>query len=211
MLAIQFVALTIGCQRGSSSGAAGGPTRADIPPASDAATVPTSTVSVPAPVPSPTARAAPSAEADFEGTAGIIEKKGVVGKTVVQSDVRAARHAGYDRIVFEFEGPALPSYHLEYVDRPLHRCGSGQVVDIAGEGWLRVRFETAAAHDERGKATIAEADRQRKYTLGMLRELVLTCDFEGQVIWVLGAKSPNRYRVLELQRPTRLVVDIRHR
>jgi len=30
------------------------------------------------------------------------------------------------------------------------------------------------------------------------------------VTWVLAVQSPNRYRVLELEDPARLVIDVRH-
>jgi len=43
-----------------------------------------------------------------------------------------------------------------------------------------------------------------------VKELISTCDFEAEVEWVAGVASPNRYRVLELRNPTRLVVDIKH-
>jgi hypothetical protein len=38
----------------------------------------------------------------------------------------------------------------------------------------------------------------------------LTCDFEGKVVFVLGLVSKKPYRVVELQNPTRLVVDVKH-
>jgi hypothetical protein len=30
------------------------------------------------------------------------------------------------------------------------------------------------------------------------------------VEWVMGVSSPNKYRVLELKSPTRLVIDVKH-
>jgi hypothetical protein len=147
----------------------------------------------------------------FVGTAGVTEVRRSLARAAILTAVRAARHPGFDRIVFEFEGKQLPGHHVEYVDRPIRRCGSGHAVEVAGDGWLRVRLEPADAHDDQGKATIAERDRQRKLALGALRELILTCDFEGQVVWVLGLTSPNRYRLIELTAPPRLVVDVLHR
>ena len=43
----------------------------------------------------------------------------------------------------------------------------------------------------------------------IIREIESTCDFEGEVTWVIGVASPNRYQVLELASPARLVVDVR--
>jgi hypothetical protein len=143
----------------------------------------------------------------FEGTAGATHKPRPDAKTAVLRDVRAARHEHFDRVVFEFEGDALPGYHVEYIDKPVRQCGSGDVVEVAGHGWLAVRATPAAAHDEAGKATIPF--RERTLKLGVLEEMERTCDFEGEVTWVLGVSSANRYRVLELTKPARIVVDVK--
>ncbi|MBF5045454.1 hypothetical protein FGE12_23810 [Aggregicoccus sp. 17bor-14] len=141
-------------------------------------------------------------------TAGVVEKarsKAQAG-SVQLAAVRAAKQPGYDRVVFELSGDALPGYHLEYVDRPIVRCGSGEPTQVAGQAWLQVRLTGAQAHTDAGKPTVGP--RERKESLGVLRELEQTCDFEGEVTWVLGLQHPNRFRVLELKAPTRLVVDV---
>jgi len=144
-----------------------------------------------------------------EWTAGVVKREGPVAPPSAQlSAVRAARQEGFDRVVIEFAGGALPGYHVEYVDKPLIRCGSGEPTQVAGRGWLQVRLAGAQAHTEEGKPTVAP--RERTLQLGVLRELEQTCDFEGEVTWVLGLQKPNRFRVLELKAPTRLVVDVRH-
>jgi len=144
-----------------------------------------------------------------EWTAGIVDQKAPGARVALLRAVRAARHEGLDRVVFEFEGAGLPGYHLEYIDRPVRRCGSGDVAELLGDAWLQIAFEPAAAHTEAGKALL-EAREQRP-ALPIVREVELTCDFEAQVSVVLGVASPNRFRVLELASPTRLVVDVRHR
>jgi hypothetical protein len=148
--------------------------------------------------------------ADFEGTAGITEKKNPdVTGVAIMSAVRSARHGNYDRVVFEFLGNEMPTYHIEYIDEPVRACGSGNVVPLAGDGWLEVRFTDAQAHTPEGDATIK--DRDRSPNLPIVKDLKITCDFEAEVTWVMGVASPNRYRVLELQNPTRLAVDIKHK
>jgi hypothetical protein len=147
----------------------------------------------------------------FEGTAGITEKKNPnVKESVVAAYVRWARHDGYDRVVFEFLGDQLPNYKIEYVDKPVRACGSGDVVPFAGDGWLSVRFMGAQAHAPEGDATIPVGDRTQSPNLLIVKDLKMICDFEGEVEWVLGVASPNKYRVLELKNPTRLVADIKH-
>jgi hypothetical protein len=102
----------------------------------------------------------------------------------------------------------MPSYHIEYIDSPVRQCGSGEAVEIAGDAWLAIRVEPANAHTEAGQPTIEE--RVQRPELEVLRELRMTCDFEAQVVWVLGVSTPNQYRVMELIDPTRLVVDVSH-
>jgi hypothetical protein len=38
----------------------------------------------------------------------------------------------------------------------------------------------------------------------------LTCDFEAKVGFVLGLNSKKPYRVVELQNPTRLIIDVKN-
>lgn len=189
-----------------NSGSTGAPT---VPP--DVTPIDTRPIAAPpseAPLPAPRAKA-PEAGGDaaFEGTVALTEKKRLeVKKPVVLRDVRAGEHEGFERIVFEFANDQLPGYRLEYVAKPV-QCGSGEPAVVAGEGRLEVRLSPAQAHDEAGKVTIADRERQPK--LKVVREMELTCDFEGEVTWVLGVSSPNKFRVLELSKPARIVVDIR--
>jgi hypothetical protein len=119
--------------------------------------------------------------------------------------VRTGSHEGFVRVVFEF-AERVPGYHLEYVDRPVRQCGSGEPVPVAGDAWLEVRLRPAQAHTEAGEPTVAERDRRLDLT--PLHQLTLTCDFEADVTWVLGLATPGRYRVAEASGPPRLVVDV---
>jgi hypothetical protein len=140
-------------------------------------------------------------------TAKVVEKRKPDMHPVTLRKIRAGRHASFDRVVFEFTGSAVPGYHIEYVDRPVRQCGSGDTVRVAGDGWLSVRLTPAQAHTDAGRPTISYRERRLRFPL--LKELQSTCDFEGEVEWVLGVSSPNRYRVMELSNPARLVVDIK--
>lgn len=142
-----------------------------------------------------------------EWTAGVIDRPQLHAPAVTLIGVRTGSHDGFDRVVFEF-AERVPGYHIEYIDRPVRKCGSGEVTQVGGDGWLEVRMSPANAHTEQGRPTVAE--RERMPRLPLLAELELTCDFEAMVTWVLGVESPNRYRVQELTNPPRLVVDVRH-
>jgi len=94
------------------------------------------------------------------------------------------------------------------VDHPVRDCGQGAVVPISGDGFLLIRMQPSNAHTEAGEASVQ--NRQQSPNLPVLKELKLICDFEADVQWILGLASPNRYRVLELTNPSRLVVDVAH-
>jgi hypothetical protein len=151
----------------------------------------------------------PAGASDFEGTAGTTDKRNRADGAALLSAVRAARHDGFDRLVFEFRGDELPGYHIEYIDKPVRSCGSGEVIPLSGDARLQIRFEPTNAHTDDGKPTLAFRELVSK--LPTVIELKATCDFEAQVEWVAGVSSPNKYRVLELKGPTRLVVDIKHK
>lgn len=122
--------------------------------------------------------------------------------------VRIGKQAGADRLVFEFAGIGLPAWRVEYVDRPVRDCGTGDPVIVAGDAWLQVQFTGAQAHTEAGVAT--SGPRRRTIDQAVLRELVRLCDFEGEVTWVAGLASPNAYTPRVLEAPARLVIDIAH-
>jgi hypothetical protein len=192
--------LTTACQSAPvSQDADSGPANANISPS------PTSTPADP-PAP-PRVDEETGAQDDFVGTAGITEKpKGTENPALLKA-VRFGGHPGFDRAVFEFAS-VTPGYHIEYVDKPVYQCGSGEAVPVRGDGWLLVRFDRTNAHTDQGKPTIGNSEA--KPGLSMLKEAEMICDFEADVQWVLGVSSPNRYRVLELKDPARIVIDIKH-
>ncbi len=146
--------------------------------------------------------------AEFKGTAGTTQKKRDGIQPVLLKTVRTGKHESYDRVVFEFEGNALPGYVIEYVDKPVRDCGRGEVVPVGGDALLMVSLQPANAHTEAGQPTVRNV--QLNPDSKLMKDLKLICDFEAQVQWITGLASSNRYRVLELTNPARLVVDISH-
>lgn len=167
----------------------------------------------PEPTPPPS-RANPVAVGVGQWTVGIVEGGPEAGPgpepaTPTVTAVRTARHPDFDRFVLEFsEIGGLPSFHVEYVDRPVRECGSGHVVELPGDAWLQIRMSGARAHNDEGQVTVET--REGSPGLPNLLAHDLTCDFEAHVEWVLAVASPNRFRVLDLREPYRLVVDVRH-
>ncbi|WIG94567.1 hypothetical protein [Myxococcus sp. SDU36] len=156
----------------------------------------------------PTGDAPPEDLKNREWTTTPVSLKRRPAQSVTLRSVRAGTHAEFDRVVFEFDGPQVPGYQLQYVDKPIIQCGSGDETPLAGEGFLQVTLSPARGHDDQGRATVTALELKPK--LPTLLELVRTCDFEAEVTWVLGNKAPNDFRVMELSEPTRLVVDVKH-
>ncbi len=155
------------------------------------------------------AAAAPATSTDaFLGRTDPVEAQRPAIDPAVLSDVRAAAQATFDRVVFEFQTPAVPGYRVAYAEGPVRDCGSGETVDVQGASQLIVRLSPAQAHTETGIVTVK--GQERLLALPVLRELQLSCDFEGEVSWVLGLSALRPYRVSELPAPPRLVVDIQH-
>lgn len=158
--------------------------------------------------PTPPADESSDARTSFAGTTAVTEKKYETGGTVLLTAVRTGQHPAFDRIVFEFAGDKLPGYRIEYIEKAAGQCGSGAVVPLTGQARLAIRFSPANAHDDTGEPTVQQRETAPNYKL--LKELRATCDFEAEVEWVAGLSSPNKYRVLELRKPTRLAIDVKH-
>lgn len=87
-----------------------------------------------------------------EWTAGIIDRPRSDAPAAMLVAVRTGAHDGFDRVVFEFE-ERVPGYHIEYIDKPVRKCGSGKVTQVAGDGWLELRMYPSNAHTEKGRPT----------------------------------------------------------
>ncbi len=116
--------------------------------------------------------------------------KGTSAETALLTDARAARHPGYDRVVFEFRS-GVPGYDVRYVEPPVRADGSGDEVAVAGGAVLRVRMEPALDAD------LTQESAPRSYT-GPTRfspdtravvELVRTGGFEAVLTWAIGVEA----------------------
>lgn len=124
--------------------------------------------------------------------------------------VRTARHEGYDRVTFEFDGPA-PGYQVQYIDGPILSDGEGAPVPVDGEAHLQVRMEPASGYDldadaptYTGPTVVSGTDTAE------IVEVVRTGDFEAVLTWVIGLNDRVDFRVDTLTDPTRLVIDVRN-
>jgi len=132
-------------------------------------------------------------------------------ETALLTGVRAARHEGFDRVVFEFRND-LPGYDVRYVKRPVVQDGSGAEVAVKGGFVVLVRMENALDADltqESAPLTYKGPNRLSPGTPEVV-ELVRTGGFEAVLSWAVGLNDRVDFRVSALRNPARLVVDFRN-
>lgn len=132
-------------------------------------------------------------------------------QTALLTDVRAARHEGFDRVVFEFSN-VLPGYDVRYVSGPVHQDGSGRVVAVAGNAVVRIRMENALDADLSKASAPLTYTGPRRFKPGTpeVVELVRSGSFESVLTWVAGLQDPVDFRVTTATAPPRLIVDFRN-
>lgn len=123
--------------------------------------------------------------------------------------VEITEKSGYDRVAFTFREAALPGYTIRYAERPIRQCGSGRPVELAGNARLEVQFAGAQAHTQAGTSTLSARALTERHPA--IREAVLTCDFEGRVVWGLGLAERSAYRILRDTTAGKIAIDVRHR
>jgi hypothetical protein len=122
------------------------------------------------------------------------------------SAVRVARHEGFDRVVFELAGQGTPGWQAEYVDSATSE-GTGEPVDLAGPGFLRVvlrgtsyPYDSGAAELPRGPVAVSGTD--------VVTGVFYDGTFEGQSLAYVGVGAPAPFRIYALTGPSRVVVDV---
>lgn len=132
------------------------------------------------------------------------------GEIALLTDVRVAGQQGFDRVVFELDGPDVPAYRVRLTDPPITQGGSGDELSVEGPAYLEVILTPASGADlrdgtyepvYRGPARV-RGDTQR------VTEVVRTGDFEATLGWVIGLHERSAFSVTVLQAPLRLVIDI---
>ena len=131
--------------------------------------------------------------------------------TRLLTEVRAARHEGFDRVVFQFDR-GLPGYDIRYERRPITADGSGDEVAVDGEHVVVVRMENALDADlsKPGAPLTYRGPMRFSPSTPVVAELVRTGGFEGVLTWAIGLRDRVEFRVLPLHRPDRLVIDFRN-
>ncbi len=159
----------------------------------------------------PTSTLKPSPAEAFDGGTQPIEATPPVAISPVALliAVGIAEQDGYDRITLEFSN-GIPGYKVRYVQPPIIADASGLEVEIEGEAFIEIRMEPAAGHDpDTGQETYT-GPKELKPGLTSIVEAERTGDFEGVLTWVAGVSQQSDFRVIALDNPPRLAVDVAH-
>lgn len=123
-------------------------------------------------------------------------------------DVRAAHYPGYDRIVFEFDGP-VPSFARARWATDLRLDPSHRRAHVQGDAFIRVRFRWAVAHELEPPQDSTFGPARRACALPNIAHVVLLGDVEGEVSIGIGLMKRTRIiRTIKLHKPSRFVVHV---
>lgn len=130
-------------------------------------------------------------------------------------NVRAGRHACYDRLVLDVRGDAR-GYRVEYVSQ-VRTDGAGVLVPLRGGAKLQIVSRSPAYDINTGRATYTPRNRAELVNVAgfrTFRQVAWAGSFEGQTTVGLGVRARLPFRVFVLDGPgsgSRLVIDVAHR
>ncbi len=132
-------------------------------------------------------------------------------------DVRTGRHDCYDRVVFDFQGPA-DGYRVGYGG--VVSQARGEALSVAGGATLSVTLLEPAYDVETGASTCAQCSGGTGSHMvnvsgyRTLRDVVFGGSFEGYTTIGVGVRARLPFRVFTLAGPgghSRIVIDVAHR
>jgi hypothetical protein len=124
----------------------------------------------------------------------------------VLTQVTAAHHPGYDRLVFTFRGSVPRTHTVRYVPQ-VTADPSGLPVNVAGSAKLLVTFTPATGHSAMGVATYAPT--KHTFALPGIIQVVPAGDFESVLSFGVGVARAEPFHVFTLTKPSRVVIDLR--
>lgn len=123
------------------------------------------------------------------------------------TEIRAASHPGYDRLVFQFSGK-LPSRTFVQWAPKVTQDGSGNTVPAAGNAFLQIGLNGVTGYDSADRPTFGPA--RRSLGLTNLNQVVHAGEFEGMVSFGAALMARTSYTVSTLTKPSRVVIDVRN-
>jgi len=127
------------------------------------------------------------------------------GPTVV-TDLRIGAHDGFDRVVFEVSGSAVPGWDVAYTDSATAE-GTGDPVDVPGTTFLRVTL-TGVTNPYEAPDVPEVARGGTASDTGTVQGVFYDSVFEGQALAYVGLGAETPFRVYALTGPSRVVVEV---
>jgi hypothetical protein len=123
-------------------------------------------------------------------------------------EIRAGHHPGFDRLVFEFEGPLPERTSVRWAER-ITNDPSGLPVAVQGHAYLNVIMAHVTAHKDTPGWVTTYGPRRRAYDLPNIAHVVAAGDFEAYVSFGVGLmKRTEILRTARLRDPSRYVIDV---
>ena len=135
------------------------------------------------------------------------------GVHMLLTDVRAAAHSGFDRVVFEFKPGhtpgGIPKYRLAEASPPFTKDPSDQPMTVEGDAFYSLNLQGASGVDTSGTEyqQTYTGPKEIKADLAVLVEAEEQGDFEATINWIFGANQPSCPKVSTLTGPLRIVID----
>lgn len=161
--------------------------------------------------------AAPASAAPYCGIywGSLAETASAMSSNTV-SNVRAGRHACFDRLVIDLSGTRATGFDVRYVPQ-VRTDGAGTAVPLRGAADLRIVVR-APAYTSGGRATYLPRNRSEVVDVSgfrTFRQVAWAGSFEGQTTIGLGVRARLPFRTFTLTDTTagttRLVIDVAHR
>lgn len=126
--------------------------------------------------------------------------------TFFLTDIRAAEHENFDRVVFEFSGAnEIKGGPIGYYDEPVQQ-GTADILPVKGSAYLHVNIPGRL-----GVQTAEGPQFIKVGSLGLNAGLVTDVFYAGGTdddnIFIIGANTSHEFNSFRLQDPPRLVID----
>lgn len=157
----------------------------------------------------PATAAAQTGPTQLPGTPGTDDSRSddAQAPPITVTDVRVARHTGFDRVVFEIGGDGQAGWLIGYDDDP-RSDGSGDPVDVAGNAALRVAITNVAMPDDAPAGVTSWEGDLDGPAGGAVTEVIDDQIFEGLHVFFVGVDRERPFVVARLSDPQRIVIDI---
>lgn len=160
------------------------------------------------------ARAATGCATHWGSTAKLTQSPASSGRPTVVSDLRAGRHACFDRLVLDLSAGTPPT-SVGYVPEVL-ADPSGKVLHERGGAFLHVVVRGVANPSDAGEPAYGPANSAELVDVAgfrTLRQVAAAGNFEGHASFGAGVRARLPFRTFVLAGPgghSRLVIDVAH-